>query len=104
MTAMPEARPAREAEMPYVLIGMVTDYDCWRDEAASVEVAQVMAQMSVNGAMARATVEHFISTLPKDRAASPLATVLNQALITASGYRNRAMLARLDAIAGRVLR
>lgn len=104
MTAMPEARLAREAEMPYGLIGMITDYDCWRDEAAFVEVAQVMAQMSANGVIARATVERFIAALPKERAASPLDTVLDQALITAPGYRNPAMLARLDAIAGRVLR
>ena len=104
MTAMPEARLAREAEMPYGLLGMITDYDCWRDEAAFVEVAQVMAQMSANGVIARATVERFIAALPKERAASPLDTVLDQALITAPGYRNPAMLARLDAIAGRVLR
>ena len=104
MTAMPEARLAREAEMPYALIGMVTDYDCWRDEAAFVEVAQVMEQMSANGAVARATVKHFLATLPEERAASPLDTVLDQALITVPEYRDPAMLARLDAIAGRLLR
>ena len=104
MTAMPEARLAREAEMPYALVGMVTDYDCWRDQAAFVEVAQVMEQMSANGAVARAAVEHFVSALPDERPASPLDTVLDQALITAPGYRDPAMLAQLDAIAGRLLR
>ena len=104
MTAMPEARLAREAEMPYALIGMVTDYDCWRDQAAFVEVAQVMEQMSANGAVARAAVERFIAGLPNTRAASPLDTVLDHALITAPSDRDPAMLARLDAIAGRVLR
>ena len=53
MTAMPEARLAREAELTYALVGMVTDYDCWRDEAAFVEVAQVIEQMTANGAIAR---------------------------------------------------
>jgi len=104
MTAMPEARLAREAELPYALIGMVTDYDCWRDEAAFVEVAQVIEQMNSNGAIARATVEHFIAALPRERAASPLDTVLDQALITAPDARDPAMLARLDAVAGRALR
>ena len=45
MTALPEARLSREAELPYALIGMVTDYDCWREEAAFVEVAQVLDRM-----------------------------------------------------------
>ena len=56
MTAMPEAKLAREAEMPYALIGMVTDYDCWREESAFVEVSQVIAQMQANGETARRTV------------------------------------------------
>lgn len=54
MTAMPEARLAREAELPYALIGMVTDYDCWRDDRAAVDVAEVVAQMAANGTVARA--------------------------------------------------
>lgn len=103
MTAMPEARLSREAELPYALIGMVTDYDCWRAEAAFVEVAQVIAQMAVNGAIARAAVERFVDLLPPARAASPLDTVLDQALITASDARDPAILARLNAVAGRLL-
>lgn len=103
MTAMPEARLAREAELPYALIGMVTDYDCWREEAAFVEVAQVIEQMAANGAIARATVARFLAALPAERTPSPLDTVLDHALITAPGARDPAMLARLDAVAGRVL-
>lgn len=103
MTAMPEARLAREAELPYALVGMVTDYDCWREEAAFVEVAQVIEQMTANGAVARRLVEAFVASLPPVRAPSPLDTVLDHALITASDARDPAMLAKLDAVAGRVL-
>ena len=103
MTAMPEARLAREAELPYALIGMVTDYDCWRDEHAFVEVSEVIAQMVRNGTIARAAVERFVALLPAEREASPLDTVLDHALITAPEARDPAMLAKLDAVAGRVL-
>lgn len=103
MTAMPEAKLAREAELPYALIGMVTDYDCWREDAAFVEVSEVIAQMNANGAVARAAVEKFVRGLPEKRSASPLDTVLDHALITAPDARDPAMLAKLDAVAGRVL-
>ncbi|MDN3647140.1 S-methyl-5'-thioadenosine phosphorylase [Pontixanthobacter aestiaquae] len=103
MTAMPEAKLAREAELPYALVGMVTDYDCWREDAAFVEVSEVIAQMNANGDIARKTVEQFIAALPKERAASPLDTVLDFAMITAPDARDPAMLAKLDAVAGRVL-
>ena len=103
MTAMPEARLAREAELPYALIGMVTDYDCWRDEHAFVEVSEVIAQMVRNGAIARAAVEKFVALLPARREASPLDTVLDHALITAPEARDPEMMVKLDAVAGRVL-
>ena len=73
MTAMPEAKLAREAELPYALVGMVTDYDCWRatDEfgGEAVDVAEVVGQMQANGALARAMVKNFIAALP--RSANP---------------------------------
>ena len=103
MTALPEARLAREAELPYALLGMVTDYDCWREEHAFVEVSEVIAQMARNGTVARATVEKFVALLPGTREASPLDTVLDYALITAPEARDPSTLARLDAVAGRVL-
>lgn len=103
MTAMPEAKLAREAELPYALIGMVTDYDCWREDAAFVEVSEVIAQMAVNGEIARKAVEALIAALPEKRSASPLDTVLDHAIITAKDARDPAMLARLDAVARRVL-
>ena len=104
MTAIPEAKLAREAEMPYALVGMVTDYDCWRDESAFVEVAQVIEQMTANGATARRFVEAFARALPPVREASPLDTVLDHALITAPDARDPEMLSKLDVVAGRVLR
>ena len=102
MTAMPEARLAREAELPYALVGMVTDYDCWRETAAFVEVSAILAQMAANGAIARALIEHFIAALPPERTPSPLDTVLDHALITAPAARDPVALARLDAVARRV--
>jgi len=104
MTAMPEAKLAREAELPYALIGMVTDYDCWREEAAFVEVSEVIRQMSANGEIARKAIQAFVAALPAERTSSPLDTVLDHALITAPEAREAAMLRKLDAVAGRVLR
>src|SRR3954471_9584180 len=72
MTAMPEAKLAREAELPYALIGMVTDYDCWREEESFVEVSEVIAQMGANGAIARKAVAEFVAALPAERTPSPL--------------------------------
>jgi 5'-methylthioadenosine phosphorylase len=103
MTAMPEARLAREAELPYALIGMVTDYDCWREEAAFVEVAEVIRQMGANGEIARKAVAALVAALPAERTPSPLDTVLDYALITSPDARDPAVLAMLDAVAGRVL-
>ena len=103
MTAMPEAKLAREAELPYALIGMVTDYDCWRESEAHVEVAEVIAQMHKNGAVARRTVEAFVRALPAERPPSPIDTNLDVALITDPAKRDPALLAKLDAVAGRAL-
>jgi len=102
MTAMPEAKLAREAELPYALIGMTTDYDCWR-EGEAVDVAQVIAQMQENGDLAREAVLKFIANLPKTREASPIDTALDNALITAPEEHEPELLAKLDAVAGRVL-
>ncbi|BDI60075.1 S-methyl-5'-thioadenosine phosphorylase [Qipengyuania nanhaisediminis] len=106
MTAMPEARLAREAELPYALVGMVTDYDCWRateQGGEQVNVAQVVAQMQENGQLAREAVLNFIASLPKTRKASPIDTALDDAVITVPEEQDPALLARLDAVAGRIL-
>lgn len=103
MTAMPEAKLAREAELPYALIGMVTDYDCWREEEAAVDVAQVIAQLSANAAKVRAMVMNLLRSLPELREPSPIDTCLDMALITAPHARDPELLAKLGAVAGRAL-
>jgi 5'-methylthioadenosine phosphorylase len=103
-TAMPEARLAREAELPYALIGMVTDYDSWRDAEGGVDAAQVQAIMEGNAKMARAMVCKLAALLPAKRTASPIDRALDGAIMTAPAARDPALMLRLDAVAGRVLR
>ena len=88
MTAMPEAKLAREAELPYALVGMVTDYDCWREGEAHVEVESIIAQMNSNSAKARQMVMELAKALPARRDASPIDTCLDFALITAPEVRD----------------
>lgn len=103
MTAMPEARLAREAELPYALLGMVTDYDAWRDDAAGVEAADVLAVMHANVALAHKVLRRFLASLPAERVASPIDRALDHAIMTAKDRRDPALVARLGAVAGRVL-
>jgi 5'-methylthioadenosine phosphorylase len=100
---MPEAKLAREAELPYALVGMVTDYDCWRVDEAPVTVEAVIARLSGNAATACALVEHLARSLPAVRTPSPIDRALDFAIITAPDVRDRALMAKLDAVAGRVL-
>ena len=104
MTAMPEAKLAREAELPYALVGMVTDYDCWRESEDPVEVGDILAQLEANAGTARRLVVELARQLPKERPPSPIDTNLDSAIITAPAARDPKMLARLDAVCGRVLR
>ncbi|HYG47631.1 MAG TPA: S-methyl-5'-thioadenosine phosphorylase [Allosphingosinicella sp.] len=102
MTAMPEAKLAREAELPYALVGMVTDYDCWRRGEEAVEVSAIIAQLMANAGTARRMVEEFAGALPEAREPSPIDTVLDSAIITAPEARDPALLAKLDAVCRRV--
>ncbi len=104
MTGLPEARLAREAELPYALIGMVTDYDCWRDDGEDADVATIVARLHANAGTARRLVVELARRLPVERPASPIDTNLDTAVITAPAARDPAMLARLDAVCGRLLR
>lgn len=103
MTAMPEARLAREAEFPYALVGMVTDYDCWRGEGEMVEVTTVIAQLGANAECARRLVIELAQALPPERPASPIDTVLDAALITDPAVRDPAVIRKLDVIVARAL-
>ncbi len=102
MTAMPEAKLAREAELPYALVGMVTDYDCWRGGEDAVEVAAVIAQLMTNAEVARQLIVHLAESLPAVRLPSPIDTTLDTAIITAPAARDPALLAKLDAVCARV--
>lgn len=98
MTAMPEAKLAREAELPYALAGMVTDYDCWRADEKPVEVATVIAQLQSNAATAGAMIEELAQILPEERPPSAIDTVLDNAIVTSPEARSAEMLARLEMI------
>ena len=104
MTGMPEAKLAREAELPYALLAMVTDWDSWRDNEASVDVAEIIAQMNKNSAVARKAVEAFCKGLPKKRNPSPIDHALADAVITAPDKHDKELLSKLDAVAGRLFR
>ncbi len=103
MTALPEAYLAREAELPYALLAMVTDYDAWRESEAGVEAAQVFAVMKANAETARSAVRHLAALLPPVRAAGPIDTALEHAFATDPAARDPQLAARLGAVAGRML-
>jgi 5'-methylthioadenosine phosphorylase len=104
MTALPEARLAREAELPYALLGMVTDYDAWRDAEAGVEASEILAVMQANAATARKALSALTKALPAERKPSPIDTALDTALVTPRNAWTPQAAARLDAVAGRLLR
>ena len=104
MTAMPEARLAREAELPYALVGMVTDYDCWRAKDADVDVAEILAVMRANADKGRALIGELAAALPKSRTASPIDTVLDTAIVSAPECWTGPGAAKLDAVAARLMR
>ena len=104
MTAMPEARLAREAELPFALLGMVTDYDCWREGEANVAADTVFKVMKANAALARDAVNRLVAALPQWREPSPIDQALDDALATARDARDGKLTAMLDAVAGRALR
>jgi 5'-methylthioadenosine phosphorylase len=106
MTNMPEAKLAREAEIPYATVAMVTDYDCWHPDHDHVEVQTIIGHLMKNADHARALLKAVVPMLGPVRKPSPLGieTVLDTALITAPEVRDPKLLAKLDAVMGRVLR
>ncbi len=105
MTNATEAKLAREAELPYATVAMVTDYDCWREHEAAVDVASVLAVMASNTANAKRLVVDLAARLGPTRAPSPIGveTCLDYALITAPEARDPAMVEKLKVVAGRAL-
>lgn len=107
MTNMPEAKLAREAELPYATMAMVTDYDCWRADEAAVEVTNVLEVMAANTSKAKTAISALANTLqnmPRTPSPQGIETCLDYAMITAPEARDPALLTRLDAVAGRVLK
>jgi len=104
MTNMPEAKLAREAELPYASVSMVTDFDCWREEFEAVSVTNVLEVLHANAGKAKELVAHLARTLAATpRAPSPIDTCLDFALITAPEARDATLAKKLDAVAGRAL-
>ena len=105
MTAATEAKLAREAEIAYALIAMVTDFDCWHEEHGPVDVASVLKVMHANSEKANRLVARVLSDYPAEREPCPLSDqALDFAIMTAPERRNPALLAKLDAVAGRALK
>ena len=105
MTNMPEAKLAREAELCYATVAMVTDYDCWHPDHDAVSVENVIGVLLANADKGRALVKHAAQPLSSRTGACPEGchTALEHAIITAPDARDPAMAAKLDAVAGRVL-
>jgi 5'-methylthioadenosine phosphorylase len=105
MTNMPEAKLAREAEICYATVAMVTDFDCWHPDHDHVTVEAVVKVLFGNADNARELVRRVVPELGQPRRICPAGCdrALDHAIITAPDKRDRALAARLDAVAGRVL-
>ncbi|AWZ21415.1 S-methyl-5'-thioadenosine phosphorylase [Roseovarius sp. EC-HK134] len=105
MTGMPEAKLAREAELCYASVAMITDYDSWHPDHGAVDITAIIATLTGNADKGRDMVRRLPALLGPDRAPCPHGCdrALDFALITAPEKRDPAVLARLDAVAGRVL-
>jgi 5'-methylthioadenosine phosphorylase len=105
MTNMPEAKLAREAELPYATVAMVTDYDCWRSATADVDILEIIRVMTENSGKAQKLVARLARDFPRMHPACPIKSdrSLDVALITAPEKRDPAVLAKNAAILKRVL-
>ncbi len=105
MTNMPEAKLAREAELCYATVAMVTDFDAWHPHHEAVDVAMVVKTMQSNSALAKRFVLRLAAQLPRQHAPCPEGSdrALDHAIMTARDKLDATLVAKLDAIAGRVL-
>ncbi len=106
MTNMPEAKLAREAELCYAPVAMITDYDCWHPGHDAVDVATVIRTLTGNSARARDLIARIPARLVSPRAPCPCGCdrALDHAVMTAPDRRDPVLVAKLDAVAGRVLK
>ena len=105
MTNMPEAKLAREAEICYATVAMVTDFDCWHPDHDAVTVQDIIRVLTTNADKAKALVARLAKDFPREHEACPIGSdrALDTALITAPEARDGELLKKLDAVAGRVL-
>ena len=106
MTNMPEAKLAREAEICYATVAMVTDFDCWHPDHDAVTVQDIIKVLFDNADRAKALVARLARDFPREHEACPIGSdrALDTALITAPEARDPELLKKLDAVAGRVLK
>jgi 5'-methylthioadenosine phosphorylase len=105
MTNMPEAKLAREAEICYATVAMVTDFDCWHPDHDAVTVQDIIKVLIANAEKAKRLVARLARDFPRQHEPCPIGSdrALDSAIITAPEARDPALLARLDAVAGRLL-
>jgi 5'-methylthioadenosine phosphorylase len=105
MTNMPEAKLAREAEICYATVAMVTDFDCWHPDHDAVTVQDIVKVLAANAERAKRLVARLAQDFPRDHEPCPIGSdrALDNALITAPDARDPDLLRKLDAVAGRVL-
>jgi 5'-methylthioadenosine phosphorylase len=105
MTNMPEAKLAREAEICYATVAMVTDFDCWHPDHDAVTVQDIIKVLNANADKARRLVSRLARDFPRQHEPCPIGSdrALDNAVITAPEARDPALMGRLDAVAGRLL-
>jgi len=106
MTNMPEAKLAREAEICYATVAMVTDFDCWHPDHDAVTVQDIITVLTANAEKAKRLVARLARDFPREHEPCPIGSdrALDAAMITAPEARDPELLKKLDAVAGRVLR
>ncbi|MGA2288972.1 S-methyl-5'-thioadenosine phosphorylase [Bradyrhizobium sp.] len=106
MTNMPEAKLAREAEICYATVAMVTDFDCWHPDHDAVTVQDIIRVLTTNADKAKGLVARLAEDFPREHEPCPIGSdrALDTALITAPEARDPELLKKLDAVAGRILR
>jgi 5'-methylthioadenosine phosphorylase len=106
MTNMPEAKLAREAEICYATVAMVTDFDCWHPDHDAVTVEDIVKVLAANAEKAKRLMARLAQGFPRDHELCPIGSdrALDNALITGPDARDPELLKKLDAVAGRVLR
>jgi len=105
MTNMPEAKLAREAELCYATVAMVTDFDCWHPDHDAVTVQDIIKVLAANAEKAKRLVARLAADFPREHEPCPISSdrALDTAIITGKEARDPALIAKLDAVAGRVL-